>query len=126
MSGIRISVATLEKVKAALQLGVDAGQEYSSVNQLRVSCLAAWSALVEDSSALGALSHRERAVFTLTGQGRNSHEIAQELELSPKTADAHKHNIRNKLGLKNSRQLLVAAVRYVDGLGKAKGERSES
>lgn len=125
MSGIRISAVTLEKVKAALQLGAVAVQQGSAVQQVRLSCLAALSALAEDASALGALSDRERLVFALVGQGKDSAEIASALGISHKTADAHKSNIRQKLGLANSRRVMVAAVRYVEGLGKAKDSKGE-
>lgn len=60
------------------------------------------------------LSDRQLEVFEMVGRGFDSHEIAEKLELSAKTVDAHKANIRQKLGLASARELLMEAVRWVE------------
>ncbi len=60
------------------------------------------------------LSDRQLEVFEMVGRGFDSHEIAEKLELSAKTVDAHKANIRQKLGLDSARELLMEAVRWVE------------
>jgi len=60
------------------------------------------------------LSDRQLEVFEMVGRGLDSHQIAEKLELSAKTVDAHKANIRQKLGLGSARELLMEAVRWVE------------
>jgi len=60
------------------------------------------------------LSDRQLEVFEMVGRGLGSHQISEKLELSAKTVDAHKANIRQKLGLGSARELLMEAVRWVE------------
>lgn len=60
------------------------------------------------------LSDRQLEVFEMVGRGFDSHEIAEKLGLSAKTVDAHKANIRQKLGLSSARELLMEALRWVE------------
>jgi len=61
------------------------------------------------------LSNREFEILRLIGQGRDSHDIAQSLHLSIKTVDTHRGNIKSKLGLRNSTELIHYAVRWIEG-----------
>ena len=47
------------------------------------------------------LSKREKEVFTLIGNGVERQEIAQMLDISPKTVDEYKRRIKQKLNLRN-------------------------
>lgn len=60
------------------------------------------------------LSDRQLEIFEMVGRGLDSHEIATKLNLSSKTVDAHKANIRQKLGLGSARELLMEAVRWIE------------
>lgn len=60
------------------------------------------------------LSDRQLEIFEMVGRGMDSHGIAEKLTLSSKTVDAHKANIRQKLGLDSARELLMEAVRWVE------------
>lgn len=60
------------------------------------------------------LSDRQLEVFEMVGRGLGSHQISEKLELSAKTVDAHKANIRQKLALGSARELLMEAVRWVE------------
>ena len=51
------------------------------------------------------LSGRELDVFTMIGQGLTTQQIAQRLDLSPRTIESHRKKIKMKLGLQNSVQL---------------------
>jgi len=64
-------------------------------------------------TVVGKLSNREFEILRLIGQGRDSHDIATTLHLSIKTVDTHRGNIKTKLGLKNSTELVHYAVRWV-------------
>ncbi|MFO1377150.1 MAG: response regulator transcription factor [Steroidobacteraceae bacterium] len=69
------------------------------------------------SGALDALTERERDVLRLVGEGRSTHEISLALDVSPKTVDSHRRNIREKLGLTNPRELVRYAVRWASETG---------
>ncbi len=60
------------------------------------------------------LSDRQLEIFEMVGRGLDSHSMAEKLSLSAKTVDAHKANIRQKLGLGSARELLMEAVRWVE------------
>jgi len=60
------------------------------------------------------LSDRQLEIFEMVGRGFDSHSMAEKLGLSAKTVDAHKANIRQKLGLASARELLMEAVRWVE------------
>jgi len=59
------------------------------------------------------LSNRELGVFEMIGQGMTTQQIARSLELSPKTIEAHREKIKEKLNLRNSAELNRSAVQWV-------------
>jgi DNA-binding NarL/FixJ family response regulator len=65
-------------------------------------------------SPIAILSDREFEIFRLVGEGKTTRQIAQQLHLSPKTVDAHRGHIKEKLDLKNVTALLRQAVRWVE------------
>ena len=64
----------------------------------------------DSESALAGLSERELEVFQLIGQGYGTREIAQMLNLSIKTIESYRANIKQKLNLKNASELVQYAV----------------
>lgn len=58
------------------------------------------------------LTDREQDVLRLVGRGLGTREIAAALGMSAKTVDSHRRNIREKLGLETSRDLVRYAVRW--------------
>jgi DNA-binding NarL/FixJ family response regulator len=58
------------------------------------------------------LSEREMEVFTLTGQGLEAKEIASELAISPRTVDVHRANIRAKLRIQGTHELMRKAMQW--------------
>jgi DNA-binding NarL/FixJ family response regulator len=67
------------------------------------------------------LTARERDVLGLVAAGLGTREIGEKLGMSAKTVDSHRRNIRDKLGLETSRDLVRYAVRWagVPGDGEA-------
>lgn len=57
-----------------------------------------------------ALTRRERQVLGLIAQGRPRREIAEILEVSPRTIDAYRARLLQKLGLDSSVQLVKYAI----------------
>jgi DNA-binding NarL/FixJ family response regulator len=60
----------------------------------------------------GSLSERELEVLQFIGQGYSTQKIAEELHVSVKTVETHYANIKNKLDLKNSHELIQYAVKW--------------
>lgn len=65
-------------------------------------------------SPIEKLSDREFEVFQLLGSGKSTKEVAQALNLSPKTVDVHRGRIKEKLQLKDAPSLIHHAVRWVE------------
>jgi DNA-binding NarL/FixJ family response regulator len=67
------------------------------------------------SDRVDSLSDREMHIFQLLGSGLTStQKIAHALKLSVKTIESHRDNIRRKLGLNSSRDLVDRAARYIE------------
>jgi len=65
-------------------------------------------------SPLARLTDRELEVMQLIGHGKDSHAIAQQLNLSFKTVDAHRGHIKQKLQLQTGVELICYAARWVE------------
>lgn len=63
---------------------------------------------------LKRLTDRELEVFEQIGNGKSTQEIAERLQLSPRTVDTRKSHIRKKLGLADTAVLNRYAVRWVE------------
>ena len=59
----------------------------------------------------GKISPREEEILTLIAQGVGNQEIADKLFISVKTVDAHRSHIMQKLGLKNTVELIKFAIK---------------
>ncbi len=59
------------------------------------------------------LSNREFEIFQLIGNGFSTKEMAKKLNLSIYTVESHKKNIKEKLKLKNSSDLVKYAIQWV-------------
>jgi DNA-binding NarL/FixJ family response regulator len=64
-------------------------------------------------SPLDRLTDREMEVFDMIGQALTTRQIAHKLHLSPKTVQTHRENLKTKLNLKNSTELVRQAVQRV-------------
>lgn len=65
-------------------------------------------------SVLSSLTDREYEIFRLIGMGMSSSEIAAKLSRSVKTIEAHRANLKQKLGLRNAAELNRFAANYAD------------
>lgn len=74
-----------------------------------------------NTSPIDQLSDRELEVFEFTGKGNTTREIAEKLHLSVKTVESYRARIKTKLNLDNATELMMHAVKWVEG-EKRKGE----
>jgi len=66
-----------------------------------------------EQSPVQHLSDRELEVFRMIGQGHGTREIAELLHISIKTVESYQAHIKEKLALKNSRELVQRAVQWM-------------
>ena len=64
-----------------------------------------------ESDAMHRLTPRQREVLQLIAEGKSAKQIAALLEISIRTAEAHKANILKALGLKSTAELVQYAIR---------------
>jgi DNA-binding NarL/FixJ family response regulator len=66
----------------------------------------------EQTSPVADLTDRELEVFRLIGEGHGTRQIADELHLSVKTVESYQAHIKEKLLLKNGRELVQRAIQW--------------
>jgi DNA-binding NarL/FixJ family response regulator len=70
-----------------------------------------------EGSPLVNLSDRELEVFRLIGEGHGTRQIAEDLHVSVKTIESYQAHIKEKLALRNSRELMQYAIEWTVNLG---------
>lgn len=96
---------------------IEAMQSNRSFFTARVSDLVLDGFLLEDPSTasrgprLRALTPRELDIVRLVAQGKSTHQIAQMLNISSKTADTHRANIMRKLKFHSTTELVLYAIK---------------
>jgi DNA-binding NarL/FixJ family response regulator len=68
------------------------------------------------SSPLVNLTDRELEVFRLIGEGHTTRQIADQLHLSVKTIESYQAHIKEKLALRNARELVQHAIEWTVNL----------
>lgn len=101
----------LEAVRTVLAGGVFASR---TVTDHLLHSLSATKAQGKPSFPLERLTDREMEVFEWIGRAKSNHEIAAQLGISPRTLDAHRAHIREKLGLGDGGELTRHAIRWVE------------
>lgn len=102
-----------EKLLAAVR-AVRAGRRFVNEDILqRLLDQAIGGAEAKSDDPVDSLTDRELEIYRSIGQGETPADLARRLHLSPHTIDSHRENIRHKLGLKNGRELLQHAMRWV-------------
>jgi DNA-binding NarL/FixJ family response regulator len=71
----------------------------------------------EEESAFSILSQREREVLQLLAEGKTTKQVGRRLHVSPKTVEAHRLKIMEKLGIDNIARLTKYAIQ--EGLTQA-------
>ncbi len=65
-----------------------------------------------EQSPIADLTDRELEVFRLIGSGHGTRQISEELHISVKTVESYQAHIKEKLMLKNSRELVQRAIQW--------------
>jgi DNA-binding NarL/FixJ family response regulator len=73
----------------------------------------------EPASTVAELSDRELEVFRLIGEGHGTRQIAEALHISVKTVESYQAHIKEKLSLKNARELMQRAIQWAVAEKKA-------
>jgi DNA-binding NarL/FixJ family response regulator len=102
-----------EKIRDAIRC-VLGGKTYLSPNmtQNTVEQLGAGKASA-GSSPVEALSNRELELFQLTGLGKEIAEIAEIMNISPRTVEVHRSHIKKKLSLRTSTDIFQMAYDWL-------------
>ncbi|WP_232093051.1 response regulator [Gimesia panareensis] len=79
----------------------------------RMICRSIGATEDENVSPIEKLSDRELEVFEQIGQGETTRQIASKLNLSAKTIETYRENIKHKLNLSNATELTRHAIQWV-------------
>jgi DNA-binding NarL/FixJ family response regulator len=90
---------------------VSAGRRYLSAPLSERAIAALTSRTPDQSDPLNSLTPREREVLALAAEGMSTSEMAEKLFISPRTAETHRTNLMQKLGLQSQTDLVRFAIR---------------
>lgn len=68
----------------------------------------------EGQTGVEVLTERELEIYRFIGQGMSTREIAEKLDVSIKTVENHRAHIKEKMGLKNSIELIQKATLWIE------------
>jgi len=111
-SGYLLKQDPLEELCRAIK-AVWTGQRYISDALPAVWMKEGVDGTCDHEDPCGALSLREREVMQLTAEGYTSEEIGGHLDISSRTVEKHRENIKEKLGI----QTLIDMVRFAANRG---------
>jgi DNA-binding NarL/FixJ family response regulator len=103
----------LENVITAIR-EVLAGRPYLS-SDMSAKLITNFASGTNEANPTDKLSDRELEILELIGKGRDVREIAKALHISAKTVETHRAHIKEKLNLKNARQVTRFAVQWLEG-----------
>ena len=106
--GYLLKDCPFEELTQAIRTVVD-GKTYvsPSISQMLIED---YISKPDDESAFSVLSQREREVLQLLAEGKSTKQAAMQLHISPKTVEAHRLRIMNKLEIDNIAQLTKYAL----------------
>ena len=64
-------------------------------------------------SEIDSLSDRELLTFRLLGEGLTTRQIAEKMQVSPKTVETYRGRVKEKLNVSNASELIHRAVRWL-------------
>ena len=112
-TGYIVKQDAIDNIAAALREALN-GRRYLSpviAAQLRHNSPDGQTPSTDDPMSL--LTDREFEIFERIGKGHEVREISDALGVSPKTVETHRTNIKEKLKVRNARQLARLAVQWI-------------
>lgn len=110
-SGYVLKHAASDELVAAIR-EAQRGGTYISAALRNPALHEAVSAANPNAKTVIELTSRQREVLQLVAEGKSAKEIANILNISPRTAETHKYKIMDELGLKTSAELVQYAIRH--------------
>ncbi|MDF1811555.1 MAG: response regulator transcription factor [Verrucomicrobiales bacterium] len=101
-------------IRCVLQGGIFLSDQMNTVMLKR---FAGTRGVDSSEATLQRLTDREFEVFEMIGKGLPPRVIAGNLGISPKTVDAHRCNIKEKLAIKDGSELIRYAVSWIESAG---------
>ncbi|HPF70470.1 MAG TPA: response regulator transcription factor [Candidatus Krumholzibacteria bacterium] len=101
-----------EKILEAIRCVLD-GKTYLSPAMTQNAVEQLGQGKAAGASPVEVLSNRELELFQLTGQGKEISEIAEIMNISPRTVEVHRSHIKKKLGLRTSTDIFQAAYEWL-------------
>jgi DNA-binding NarL/FixJ family response regulator len=104
-SGYFLKNASLDELVNGIRDAMDGGIVFSREVKEIIS-----RPSTSDLEGLPQLTRREKQVIRLLAEGKTSVKIADELSVSSLTIDTHRRNLMQKFGVKNTAELIKAAM----------------
>ncbi len=99
----------LKAIDRVLEGGIHLNEEMSQ----RMLTTLSGTPRMNDESPIQKLSNRELEAFEMIGHGLTTREIAVRMNVSPKTVERYRENIKNKLKLESAIELVRASTQWV-------------
>lgn len=112
--GYLMKDSALEFVTTAIRSVLSGGVYVSPETTERFLEIMTGNTTEKYSFPLQRLSDREIEVFELIGQGKNTHGIADQLNIATRTVDTHRRHIREKLRLSDGSAVLAYAIKWIE------------
>jgi len=112
-TGYIVKQDAIDNIAAALREALN-GRRYLSpviAGQLQHNGPDGQTPSIDDPMSL--LTDREFEIFEMIGKGHEVREISDALGVSPKTVETHRTNIKEKLKVRNARQVARLAVQWI-------------
>lgn len=99
----------IEAIRSVLASKVYVNPEMSEVLVTRIVLGATTGS---NSTEIDLLSDRELLTFRLLGEGLTTRQIAERMQVSPKTVETYRGRVKEKLNVSNASELIHRAVRW--------------
>jgi DNA-binding NarL/FixJ family response regulator len=109
--GYIVKQDAIDNIATALREALEGRRYLSPIIQSQMQSDGLGENATDDPISL--LTDREFEIFELIGKGHEVREISEALGVSPKTVETHRTNIKEKLKLKNARQVTRFAVQWL-------------
>jgi DNA-binding NarL/FixJ family response regulator len=122
-TGYIVKQEAIEKIADAVREVLNGRRYLSPAISQQLSDSSNQETGMRNATRIAELTDRELEILELIGKGREVREIAEQLSLSPKTVETHRTHIKEKLNLKNARQVARFAVQWAAEQSRQRGHR---